>query len=121
MKLKGLLNKLIELFSSKQEEIELLELTDKVYHYYRKNVKGNINITEDQARRKITRNMHLAFKYKDDGTNKSYSYGCLRFTVKNGKVIWIKNWMKKHKVWEMDAKKYTELSKAYGIEDYKTL
>jgi hypothetical protein len=103
--------------------LELLELTPKVFRYYRRKVKGNIDVTYDLARKKLTRNVLLAKeipprdKSDVEKGNKLYQYGNLIILVRNGWVIHIKN----HKGgnyyhdWELDRFKYVDLSRELGI------
>lgn len=104
------------------EDGNLLTLNTDALNYYKKNVKGNVNTTEDQARRKMTRNMMLAHAYQQDGSAKKhprtwYSYGCLRFIVKNGEVTWMKNNNRLIYQWKKDIEKYNELNKLLEIEE----
>lgn len=105
-----------------KENIKLLTLSENSLNYYRKNVKGNENIPEEQARRKMTRNMMLAFQYKKDSEKKKYprvwhTYGCLRFIVKNNEVISILNHQPVYKVWEKDWDRYVGLNKEFEIDE----
>lgn len=100
----------------------LLSLSENSLNYYRKHVKGNRDISENQACRKMTRNMMLAFAYKKDSLNKKspgtwYAYGCLRFIVKDGTVIWMENHLPVFKVWYKDWEMYEKLNKEFGIEE----
>jgi hypothetical protein len=98
--------------------MELLKLKRKVEEYYRNNVKGNKNISYDQIRRKMTRNMLLA--KKEDSTGypcQMYKYGSLWFLVKDGKVVWMKNKCKVPEDWVLDKDKYNKLNKELGIEE----
>lgn len=113
-------------FSSKkkeaEEEVELIKLNKASLSYYQRFVKGNENITEDQANRKMTRNMLLALPYKRDSDARVsprvwYSYGCLRFIVKDGEVIWIQNKLPVMKSWHKDYEKYEILNKKLEIVD----
>lgn len=124
----GLLKTLIgKVFKTQQkEEIELIKLNLTCLSYYQRFVKANENISEDQANRKMTRNMMLAMAYKRDGEAKKsprvwYSYGCLRFIVKNGEVIWIQNKLPMMKGWYKDYEKYAQLNKELGILDCNNL
>ncbi|PLR99523.1 hypothetical protein [Bacillus sp. T33-2] len=107
--------------------MKLLKVTDDVFQYYKENVRGNKDITLDQARRKLTRNVMLAKKVvpKDDiqriiGT-KIYHYGNLHITVRWNKVIHIVNHRsgKHYGGWKLDRRKYEQLTKELGIQDDK--
>jgi hypothetical protein len=107
--------------------MELLKLTDKVYEQYKLSVKGNTDISKDQAARKLTRNVLLAKelppKSKIDRLLgiKLYAYGNLHILVRRGKVVNVSNHYggEYHTGWEFDKKKYIELTKQLGIEDDK--
>lgn len=103
------------------EETELLTLNANSLDYYRRFVNGNIDIPEDQAKRKMTRNMLLAFPYKKDSDVKKhprvwYTYGSLRFIVKNNEVTWIVNHKPVFKAWSKDWDEYNRLNKDLGID-----
>lgn len=102
----------------------LLTLNKHSMDYYRRFVKGNGDISEGQARRKMTRNMNLAHIYKQDSPEKYhprtwYMYGCLRFIVRNNEVVWMENFMPIPKSWgwEKDWNMYEKLNKELGIKD----
>lgn len=112
----------VQITKETAENIELLTLSENSLDYYRKRVKGNKDISEEQARRKMTRNMILAFQYKKDNETKKYprawfTYGCLRFIVKNSEVTWIVNHQPVFKVWKKDWEKYAELNKKFRIDE----
>jgi hypothetical protein len=98
--------------------MELLKLKRKVEKYYRNNVRGNKNISYDQIRRKMTRNMLLAKKADSTGYSAQlYQYGSLWFLVKDGKVVWMRNKCYVPEDWELDKDKYNELNKELGIKE----
>lgn len=103
-----------------EKKVELIKLNKASLSYYQRFVKANENISEDQANRKMTRNMLLAMPYKKDSEAKKnprvwYSYGCLRFIVKNNEVIWIQNKLPMMKGWYKDYEKYETLNKELEI------
>jgi hypothetical protein len=104
-------------------KMEIVELTDKVFRYYTKKVKHNKNITYDQARLKLTRNIMLAKKIppRDESDiekgNALYQYGNLLILVRNGTVIHLKNHRGENSYtgWELDRFKYVDLTRELGI------
>jgi hypothetical protein len=103
--------------------VELLEITEKAFRYYRKKVRGNQDITYDQARKKLTRNVLLAKKLpprSEEDVQKGnvlYHYGNLHLLVKDGWVIHIKNHRQGNEYtgWELDRFKYVDLSRKLQI------
>jgi hypothetical protein len=106
------------------DEVEILELTDKVFEYYRKNTKGNENISRDQVARKLTRNVLLAKEVPPRNAidrllgNCMYHYGNLHIVVRRNKIVHIRNYKNQnnYKNWELDRFKYVDLSRELGIE-----
>jgi hypothetical protein len=104
-------------------ELEMVELSPKAFKYYRKKVKHNNNITYDQARLKLTRNIMCAKEIpprnEEDAAkgNKLYQYGNLEILVRDGWVIHLTNHRGENAYtgWEFDPYKYVELSKEFGI------
>jgi hypothetical protein len=104
-------------------KLKILELTDKVFQYYRENTRDNKNISRDQAARKLTRNVMLAKEVPPRNAidrllgNKMYHYGNLHLVVRRGKVVHIKNYKNQnnYKGWEFNPHKYVELTKKLGI------
>jgi hypothetical protein len=97
-----------------------------VFQYYRENVKGNENISRDQASRKLTRNVLLAMEVPPRNFletwsgNTKYIYGNLHIIVKRGKVIKLFNNHGKVKAyggWFLDKEKYNQLTKDLKIVD----
>jgi hypothetical protein len=98
--------------------MKLLKLKRKVEEYYRNNVKGNKDISYDQIRRKMTRNMLLA--KKEDSTDypcQLYKYGSLWFLVKDDKVVWMRNKCYVPEDWILDKEKYNRLNEELGIKE----
>lgn len=82
-----------------------------------------MNISRDQAERKITRNVALAMKvppendhHRERGTE-LFIYGNLWIVLRGDTVVHISNgrFYKKYPGWEMDIEKYNELTKELGI------
>ncbi|MFC8151650.1 hypothetical protein ACFUP3_18405 [Bacillus paralicheniformis] len=101
--------------------MKMLKVSEDALNYYRECVKGNKNISEDQARAKLTRNVNLVQAEAPERVlrsglfSKVYMYHDLHITVRNGKVIKVVN----HKRPRFSKKRYIELSKALGIKDIK--
>lgn len=93
--------KLVDKFKQKRQTktdsgIEILELGEGVYDYYRNQVKGNKDTTFDQTRRKLTRNMNVAIMDMDNSglyglDTTLYHYGNLDMLVVGNTVVWLKN------------------------------
>lgn len=102
-------------------ELDTIKFNKSTFNYYKKHVKGDIDIDLETANKKITRNMYLALAYKKknhkDGMKIWYSYGALRFMVQNSEVKWIENHCAGFPMWYKDWDKYTELSKELGIDE----
>lgn len=105
--------------------MKLLKLTDEVFQYYKENVKGNENISEDQAARKLTRNVLLAMPVPQRSPverligNMKYIYGNLYIVVRRNKVVHISNQSggKRYGGWFKDQAKYDELTKLLEIAE----
>jgi hypothetical protein len=99
-----------------------LKLTQESYNVYRESVKGNEDITLDQAARKVSRNCHYV-RDKEKGKvvkngwfTTTYSYGNLDIVVRWGKVLSISNKKGNGVTMNIDRKYYNELSSLYGVE-----
>lgn len=104
------------------ESIDFLTFNESTLNYYRKSIRGNEDISEDQARRKMTRNMMLAYPYRQESRAKKhprtfYTYGSLRFIVRDNIVISLINHQKVFKVWKKDWDKYNELNIRFEIDE----
>jgi hypothetical protein len=104
--------------------LRLLKLKQSAYDAYREQVKGNANITYDQAIRKLTRNVMLAVEktnIKDALKVKQvYIYGCLKIVVRFGTIIEIENHIQDVVPgWVLDQAKYEAISKELGIYENK--
>lgn len=104
--------------------MKLLDLQPNAYRYYKRNVKGNENISFEDARKKLTRNVELAelLQPTEDQMMQGvemYAYGNLLIKVELNKIVWLKNLYGKNKrgVWQHSLEKYNELNKKLGIED----
>lgn len=102
--------------------MELLKFKFKVFEYYKENVTGNNEVDYLEARKKMTRNMLLA--YKEDSSEHSaqlYKYGSLWFLVDNNKIVWMRNRCSIPQDWTLDKQRYVELSKELGIGEYENV
>lgn len=105
--------------------MELLNITNKAFRYYKHRVKGNKEITHDLARRKLTRNVIMAKEIPPRNEedvkkgNTLYHYGNLHILVKDGWIIDLKNHYNEncYTGWEMDEFKYVDLTRELGIVD----
>jgi hypothetical protein len=98
----------------------LLNLKESAFEYYRTNVKGNMNISFDQAVRKLTRNVLLAVdktSLKDALKCKQvYVYGNMKIVLRFGTIIEIENHITDIVPgWTKDEKRYEQISKELGI------
>lgn len=98
------------------ENIKILKLNQNSLIYYRNRVNRNKYTSLIDTRKKLTRNMYLSFIYKASKGRTWYTYGNLRFMVKDDVVEWIENGHSQHPKWEKDISKYLELSRVLGIE-----
>jgi hypothetical protein len=104
--------------------LRILEITNKVYDYYRLNTKGNEEISKDQAARKLTRNVILAMpvpprsEFESLLGNRKYVYGNLHIIIRGDRIIHIYNHYggkKAYGGWIRDEERYAELTKQLGI------
>lgn len=102
--------------------MKILTLNRSSFEYYTRKVKGNSEISLDQAARKMTRNKNLSFIYRKDSPEKLnprtwHAYGALRFMVQNDEVKWMENNCKMFPMWFNDWDEYLRLSKELEIEE----
>jgi hypothetical protein len=105
------------------EKMQILELPDELFQYYRVCTFGNENITKDQAARKLTRNYMLGMpvaprnQTERDKGNQMVFYGNLHIVVRHGKIVHLSNHKrgKYYGGWKKDEKRYIELTKELGI------
>jgi hypothetical protein len=104
-------------------DIKILKFKGNTFNYYKQNVKGNENTTYNQAQRKMTRNMLLAYKTdSSEYPGQMYQYGSLWFVVnKKNQIVWIKNYCFIPEGWKVNKLKYLKLSKQLGINEDVTL
>jgi hypothetical protein len=102
--------------------VQIFEITDRVYEYYKQNVKGNEDVTKDQAAKKLSRNVMLAKEIPPRNEqdiskgNKMYYYGSLHIVLKGDKIIYLNNHRgSKCYGWELDQEKYEKISTEFEI------
>jgi len=97
-----------------------LTMTRKTFDEYRSTVRGNENITLEEALKKLQRNIELAeCRPRENGNY--YAYGKLHFIVsEKNVVVWLKNNCTAPKEWKKDNKKYLKISKELDISDRET-
>jgi hypothetical protein len=105
------------------DDIKILKFKGNTFTYYQTHVKGNEKVTYDQARRKMTRNMMLAYKTDSEGyPGQMYQYGSLWFVVNTkNQIVWIKNYCFLPEGWKVNKIKYLKLNKQLHIEEDVTL
>ena len=107
--------------------MKLLNVKEQALEKYKSQVKGNRNISTEQARRKLTRNVALV---KETSRNRIkftlrgliYKYGNLHITVRFGTIVDIenhKNYKEHPNNWIFPKRRYIELNKQLGIDDCK--
>jgi hypothetical protein len=104
--------------------IRLLNLKESAFNYYRTNVKGNLNISFEQAQKKLSRNVLLAVERTSLKNilkcQQEWIYGNLRIIVRFGTIIEIENHIQDVVPgWVCDQKKYEAISKELGIYENK--
>jgi hypothetical protein len=104
--------------------IRLLNLKESAFKTYKNEVKGNLNISFDQAQKKLTRNVLLAVERTSLKNilkcQQEWIYGNLRIIVRFGTIIEIENHIQDVVPgWTCDQKKYEAISKELGIYENK--
>lgn len=100
--------------------MEILKMSPHAYEYYKANVRGNEDISYDQACRKMTRNVQLCKEFAPEQVTKqfrkaTYTYGNLKISVRGKKVISLVNHKGTASKMKIDEKRYIELSRELGI------
>ena len=105
--------------------IRLYELPNYAFNKYRKITKGNINISHELARKKLTRNILLGRTiHKDSQCNQSIiMYGYLKIRINHtidGRDVITGIWNSdvSDPYWILHMKNYKKVSKKLGL-DYK--
>lgn len=104
--------------------MKLLDLSYKAYTQYMEQVRGNENISFDQAQRKLSRNVLLVVETAPERVvrglfSTKYKYGNLTIVVRNRKIVKVVNYKGKPVGWKINKQRYTELSKELGIVSSK--
>lgn len=104
--------------------MELYNLKNSAYQMYKLTVKGNMNVSFDQARRKLTRNILLAAERKNLKNKlkrqREFIYGNMRIIVKSGTIVEIENYITDtNPDWTKDEERYEQISKELGIYEDK--
>ncbi|WP_182006279.1 hypothetical protein [Priestia aryabhattai] len=103
--------------------LQLLEISKIALEEYRAKVKDNVDVTEDVARRKLTRNVICGVKQprnllQESKGNTAYRYGNLFIVVGDKKgtdVVTVIENGRSREYYEKDHELYVELSKALNI------
>lgn len=103
-------------------EIELLNISNKLYEKYKDIVKKNEKTSIELARKKMTRNFLLSKqKPTHSGRGIYCRYGRLHFIVsENNEVVWMRNNNATSSEWQKDLRLYMELNEKLGIENRKS-
>ncbi|WP_137743398.1 hypothetical protein [Robertmurraya siralis] len=107
--------------------MKIYKLPEKIYKLYQQQVKGNENITYDQAVKKLCRNIQLVKEKAPERIerkllNVTFKYGNLHITTRLGKIIKLvnhKDYKQYSDDWIFPKRRYIELNKELGIEDCK--
>ncbi|PLS07799.1 hypothetical protein CUU63_10155 [Bacillus halotolerans] len=104
--------------------MKILKISPAAIEAYRNDVKRNYDIEEDQARRKLTRNVMLVKEFRPEAIkkgfiSKTYSYGNLKIIVRHNTIIKVRNIKGDPEPWHFPKKRYIELNKLLGIRDCK--
>lgn len=95
-------------------------LTNRAYHKYRTRVKNNNEITYLEAKKKLNRNIKLAFvapKEDEESQNKQlYLYGNLSILVVDDKIVHVGNHSIPTDWFYKDEAKYERLNQELGIK-----
>lgn len=102
-------------------DIKLLKITDEVFSEYTYKIVDSKYDSRDLVERKLTRNRLLSASMGKTRDEKGmiYSYGSLRFMVKNDIVEWLACNQPVLPMWYKDREKYNELNIELGISEIK--
>ena len=99
--------------------ISLYKLTESAYNHYRLGTKDNADISFEEARRKITRNIKMSIvksKWKSYGHElTSHYYGSLQIITRGDLVIRIKRGYKPNPEYVFHKRKYEKLTKRLDL------
>lgn len=103
------------------KEIQLLNVSERVYEKYKRSVKNNEDTSLDTCRRKLTRNFILGTEVMSDYENQYIvrKYGKLRIFVdmKDMNIVNIENRKENRKRCYMNPREKEELNKLLGLEN----
>lgn len=103
------------------EGIKIWDLPTYVFNYYRKNVKGNKDVSYELAKKKLSRNIALSTPIYIGHTHNLYSYGNLMIKTKSDskgdRIIGLWNHKHPHDKWSKHTKKYDKYNKYLGIPE----
>lgn len=103
------------------KEIQLLNVSERVYEKYKRSVKNNGNISLDTCRRKLTRNFILGTEVMSDYENQYIvrKYGKLRIFVdmKDMNIVNIENRKENSHRCYINPRERDELNKLLGLEN----
>ncbi|WP_434786961.1 hypothetical protein [Bacillus velezensis] len=75
-----------------KKELKILKVSVEALHTYKNDVKRNYDIDEDQARRKLTRNVMLVKEFKPRGIKRGlFSKNILIWKLKDHNSTWNSN------------------------------
>ena len=99
----------------------IFKLSSKAFEQYRQ-TKGNESTHYRMASLKMYRNMKLSKLLYTNGNKKVYQYGSMKFKVVNDNlVVWMHNYQKVPRDWQLDKKEYVRLSRELGIDQDVTV
>lgn len=107
--------------------LKLYKLPEEVYKQYQQQVKGNANITYEQAVKKLNRNIQLVKETAPERIERkflsvTYKYGNLHLVTRLGKIVKLvnhKDYKQYSDDWIFPKKRYIQLNKELGIDDCK--
>ena len=106
-------------YSNENEVLELystFRVSKRVVEDYQSDIRGMENLTRNQIKRKLFRNLLLAHEYDNaNHDGRAFSYGNLFMVVKDNKLVYIENFGAKPREWNKDKVKYKQLNKILGI------
>lgn len=102
-------NQVLELFAS-------FRVRRAVIEDYQADVRGMENLTRNQIKRKLFRNLLLAAEgVSNKESRRVFSYGNLFMVINDNKLIYLENFGSKPPGWVKDKVKYKELNRILGI------
>lgn len=104
------------------QELYTYELPLRVYDYYIKNIKGNSDVSVQNCKKKLIRNILLSYQAptKEGLEHKiTYYYGCLiiQLNMIEKSICYIQNKLDNKHTYKIDMQKRSALDYIMGIED----